>query len=123
MVLRGRCRPLAPPPALVAGRQDWVAGLRDRRVLTLLQHCRRIVMAFLAIAVGVSAHAGDALSRRATGPRVGPAALPMSTPEEQGVDSKRLAAAVDFLSAQRERYDVHSVTVVRHGHVVADVSF
>ena len=41
-----------------------------------------------------------------------------STPEEQGIDSEMLA---DMLGAIRnERYDIDSVLVVRHGHMVLD---
>jgi CubicO group peptidase (beta-lactamase class C family) len=43
--------------------------------------------------------------------------LPRSTPEEQGVDPGALLRTVDALVANPE---LHSVTVVRHGHVVAE---
>jgi CubicO group peptidase (beta-lactamase class C family) len=46
-----------------------------------------------------------------------------STPEEQGMDSELLAEALDFLQEHRGEYHLHSLLVVRHGYVVADVSF
>ena len=44
-----------------------------------------------------------------------------STPEEQGMDSTQLAAAIDF--AQENRTNIHSLLVIRHGYVVADAYF
>jgi hypothetical protein len=52
-----------------------------------------------------------------------PIDLPPSTPEEQGIDSLRLGAAVDFLIAQKDVYRPHQVIVVRHGRRVLDVCF
>ncbi|MEW6336823.1 MAG: serine hydrolase [Acidobacteriota bacterium] len=49
-------------------------------------------------------------------------ALPMSTPEEQGMDSYRLAEAVAYLTAHRLDYRPHQVIVVRHGRRVLDVA-
>jgi len=49
--------------------------------------------------------------------------LPPSTPEEQGMDSARLALAIDYLRGQRDRYRIHSLSVVRHGYLVTDASF
>jgi CubicO group peptidase (beta-lactamase class C family) len=46
-----------------------------------------------------------------------------STPEEQGIDSKLLAEGLDFLKEHREEYHLHSLLVIRHGHIVADVYF
>jgi len=46
-----------------------------------------------------------------------------STPEEQGMDSERLAAALDFLQEHREEYHIHSMLIIRHGYIVADVYF
>lgn len=46
-----------------------------------------------------------------------------STPEEQGMDSVRLAQAIDYLASQRDRYYIHSMTILRHGSVVADAAF
>lgn len=43
--------------------------------------------------------------------------LPRSTPERQGVEPRALLAAVDALVANPE---LHSIVVVRHGHVVAE---
>ena len=45
-------------------------------------------------------------------------ALPRSSPEEQGVSS---AALLEFVKAADRKIDgMHSVIVVRHGHVVAE---
>src|ERR1700683_4146610 len=44
-----------------------------------------------------------------------------STPEEQGLDSKVLAAMVDNIT--EKHLNVHSVTVIRHGYVVLDSYF
>jgi len=49
--------------------------------------------------------------------------LPASTPEAEGMDSLRLAQGIDLLIANREQYRVHSVMVVRNGHVVLDARF
>lgn len=44
----------------------------------------------------------------------------MSTPEEQGMDSTRLAAMLDVI---KERdYDIDSVSIVRHGYMVLDAT-
>lgn len=43
--------------------------------------------------------------------------LPRSTPEEQGVDPRALSATLDALLRQPE---LHSLMVLRHGHVVAE---
>lgn len=44
-----------------------------------------------------------------------------SNPEEQGMDSERLSEALDFLQEHREEYHIHSLTIIRHGYIVADV--
>jgi len=44
--------------------------------------------------------------------------LPRATPESQGVSSLELAKFVDALDTELE--ELHSVMVVRHGHVVAE---
>lgn len=49
--------------------------------------------------------------------------LPVSTPETQGMDSMRLADGLDHLVASTYDYRVHSVVVLRHGHVVFDARF
>jgi CubicO group peptidase (beta-lactamase class C family) len=47
--------------------------------------------------------------------------LPVSTPEEQGMDSVALRRAVQFLLDEKEAYRPHQVIVVRHGRRVLDV--
>jgi len=44
-----------------------------------------------------------------------------STPEEQGVDSELLARACDFV--MENGLHIHSMLIIRHGYVVADVYF
>jgi len=39
------------------------------------------------------------------------------------MDSGLLAEAVEFLGSQRGRYNIHSLSIVRHGRLVADASF
>lgn len=46
--------------------------------------------------------------------------LPRSTPEEQGIPSASLTLLLDSLMAI-PRTDIHSVMVLRHGHVVAEM--
>jgi hypothetical protein len=41
-----------------------------------------------------------------------------STPEEQGIDSAQLLAALDFIDANAIPLD--SITIIRHGYVVLD---
>lgn len=43
-----------------------------------------------------------------------------STPEEQGMDSEMLAEMFDFIG--KEDYDIHSVTIIRNGYLVADAA-
>ena len=45
--------------------------------------------------------------------------LPRSTPSAQGVDAGALLAFVDAVDADPD-VEVHSVMIVRHGHVVAE---
>ncbi|GEA81497.1 serine hydrolase domain-containing protein [Cellulomonas uda] len=47
-------------------------------------------------------------------------ALPRSTPEEQGVDPRALAALVATLAGGPPEQELRSLVVVRHGHVVAE---
>jgi len=44
-----------------------------------------------------------------------------STPEEQGVDSELLARACDFI--MENELHIHSMLIIRHGYIVADVYF
>ncbi len=47
-----------------------------------------------------------------------PASLPRSTPEAQGMFSQGI---LDFLAAaEKEKFELHSLMVLRHGHVVAE---
>jgi CubicO group peptidase (beta-lactamase class C family) len=49
--------------------------------------------------------------------------FPTSTPEEQGMDSELIADAIDYLFSQQELYNIDSLTIVRHGHIVTDITF
>ena len=44
-----------------------------------------------------------------------------STPEEQGMDSRLLADAVNYL--QEQNIKVHSLTVIRNGYVITDAYY
>src|SRR5580693_10742669 len=48
-----------------------------------------------------------------------PSSLPRSTPADQGVDPAAVLAFLDALD-QRPDIEMHSLMVVRHGHVVAE---
>ena len=45
-----------------------------------------------------------------------------STPEEQGMDSALLADGLEYLMEQ-SGFDIHSLTVIRNGHIVTDANF
>jgi len=44
-----------------------------------------------------------------------------STPEEQGMDSEKLADMLAYI--QKQRYNIDSVTIIRNGYMVVDVTF
>jgi CubicO group peptidase (beta-lactamase class C family) len=44
-----------------------------------------------------------------------------STPEEQGIQSNRLADMMEYI--QKKQYNIDSITVVRNGHIVLDAYF
>lgn len=46
-----------------------------------------------------------------------------SAPEEQGMDSEVLARALDFLQERKEDFNVHSIVIIRNGHIVTDAYF
>ncbi len=46
----------------------------------------------------------------------------VSTPEEQGMDSDKLAAVLDYFNNQPDGPNVHNVLVIRNGYVVLDAS-
>jgi CubicO group peptidase (beta-lactamase class C family) len=45
-----------------------------------------------------------------------------STPEEQGMDSERLAETMDYLQEQSS-FDIHSLLIIRNGYIVIDAYF
>jgi CubicO group peptidase (beta-lactamase class C family) len=45
-----------------------------------------------------------------------------STPEEQGLDSEQLAELMDYLQEQ-DNFTIHSLLIIRNGHVVTDAYF
>jgi len=45
-----------------------------------------------------------------------------STPEEQGVDSEKLAALMDYLLSQSS-FRIHSLLIIRNGYVITDAYF
>jgi CubicO group peptidase (beta-lactamase class C family) len=71
----------------------------------------------------IEANAAEASTHRTPSGRWAAPPFPCSTPEDQGMDSRLLAESIDFLLGQRDLYNIHSMSVVRHGHLVADVSF
>ena len=46
-----------------------------------------------------------------------------STPEEQGMDSERLADALDYLQEHRAEFHLQSLLIIRHGDIVTDAYF
>lgn len=84
-----------------------------------------VVWAVVGIVLAWAAQAQEAQTfRRLPRRHLLPSALPLSTPEEQGMDSRGLAnAVVGFLLENRDDYRPHQVIVVRHGHRVLDVTF
>src|SRR5947209_4206156 len=44
-----------------------------------------------------------------------------ATPESQGIDSAQLAGVFDYI--REKRPNIHSLLIVRHGHVVLDAYF
>lgn len=45
-----------------------------------------------------------------------------STPEEQGIDSERLARMMDYLQLQ-DSFTIHSLLIIRNGYIVTDAYF
>jgi CubicO group peptidase (beta-lactamase class C family) len=85
---------------------------------------RRVVVIFALGAVCLVAVASVAggPAVRVVRHRVEPSWLPVSTPEEQGMDSERLGNAVVYLTGHRLDYRPHQVIVARHGQRVLDVA-
>jgi len=81
-----------------------------------------IVLVGATVAGGVSLAQPGVLGHGGPRGRLQHLALPLSTPEEQGMDSFRLAEAVAFLTRLRDDYRPHQVIVVRHGRRVLDVT-
>ena len=86
---------------------------------------RRVRVAATAIltAASVVSAATIETTRRSSSGRVRPPALPVSTPEAQGMDSNGLAEGIQLLLDNRDHLRVHAVSVARHGHLVAAVRF
>jgi CubicO group peptidase (beta-lactamase class C family) len=93
---------------------SW-AHLEARRVAAC---CALSVFMAAASIAGASAPAPRRPSSRIQVPP-----FPISTPEEQGMDSDALADAVEELVDTRHDFRPHRVIVIRHGHAVLDVSF
>lgn len=75
-----------------------------------------------ALVAGLLFFAGGATPAGAADPQPGPwpaESWPASTPEEQGMDSARLARLIDKVGT----YKQDSFTIVRHGRIVADAYF
>jgi CubicO group peptidase (beta-lactamase class C family) len=48
---------------------------------------------------------------------------PVSTPEEQGLDSKKLAELVDLIRAGERYPRLHCLLIIRHGYLVVEEYF
>ena len=83
---------------------------------------RAFVTAVLGAACLVSLASAPGSAVRVVRHRVEHSWLPMSTPEEQGMDSELLADAVAYLTQHRLDYRPHQVIVARHGRRVLDVT-
>jgi CubicO group peptidase (beta-lactamase class C family) len=71
-----------------------------------------------AFAAPCGAANGEELPGRRPWPKDG---WPTSTPEEQGIDSRKLVATLDSIRAARDR--IHSLTIIRNGYLVLDATF
>ena len=104
-------------------------GARLHTTVRPLSRSRRKATAFFATALAASmvalllATALEAGTIRDPSGRSAPSPFPVSTPEEQGMDSTLLAGAIDYLLSQRDLYNINSLTVIRHGRVVTDAYF
>jgi len=68
------------------------------------------------------AEASEPAPRRPSG-RAEATLIPVSTPEDQGMDSEMLAEMVDGLFDSREDYRPHRMIILRHGHIILDITF
>ncbi len=89
----------------------------------LRRHAGLLAAVATLIIVSLSSGAVLAQSVHRASRRVLPITLPLSTPEEQGMNSETLAEGIEFLITNRETYRVHSVVVIRNGRVVLDARF
>ena len=48
-------------------------------------------------------------------------AFPVAAPEEQGVDSEGLISTLEYI--EKNSYQVHSIQMVRNGHLTMDCYF
>ena len=83
---------------------------------------RSLLLAALAVAWLLALAPAEGLSGGAPRRLLALEGLPLSTPEEQGMDSRVLAEAVAYLTQHRQDYRPHQVIVVRHGRRVLDVA-
>ena len=86
----------------------------------MVKTARLFFLAAAALAVSVVMHA------RSQSPASAAVYFPgeswrTATPESQGIDSQALAAAID--QVREKGWGTHSLLVIRHGFVVADVDF
>ncbi len=76
----------------------------------------------LALIVASFANASEAALRKPSG-RLEASAFPVSTPEDQGMDSHVLADMVEGFFDTRQDDRPHRVIIIRHGHSVLDITF
>jgi CubicO group peptidase (beta-lactamase class C family) len=84
--------------------------------------CRSTATAVLLAVFCAAGIAAQERVRHADGRTLVPG-LPTSTPEAQGMDSRRLAEGIDYLLANKYDYRVHGAVVIRNGRVVVDARF
>jgi CubicO group peptidase (beta-lactamase class C family) len=94
-----------------------------RRYGVSLRVASLLLAGLFALALHSIAVADSLSTVRAPRLRLREVGLQSSTPEVQGVDSARLAQAIDYLAGQRDRYNIHSLTLLRHGRLILDANF
>ncbi|MBF0377815.1 MAG: serine hydrolase [Desulfamplus sp.] len=82
----------------------------------------RYVFIVMSIAVLACAQASGQTEEKAPSGEYWPTqAWHTATPEQQGMDSEKLAESLDFV--RRNEVDIHSLLIIRNGHIVLDASF
>jgi CubicO group peptidase (beta-lactamase class C family) len=85
-----------------------------------LEILERVVNDYIEEGLSSSGNSDPAATRQGGGEPVPAGEWPVSTPEEQGMDSQVLAAMLDEI--YREEPGIDAVTVVRNGHLILDAT-